>query len=71
MNVRIFALGGAILVVSGILQVLVRPRAPNEKPADRFMNRSVLRAVLFVVVGLFAILVGMGVIPVTWASSPG
>jgi uncharacterized membrane protein len=71
MNVRIFALGGAILIVSGILQVLVRPRAPKEKAAERFINRSVLRAVLFVLVGVVAVLVGMGVIPVAWASAAG
>jgi hypothetical protein len=71
MSLRVFVLGGLILVVSGILQVLVRPRAANEGRAARFLNRAALRAVLFVVVGLLAILVGLGVIPVAWATAAG
>jgi hypothetical protein len=71
MNLRVFALGGVILIVSGILQVLVRPRAANEGAAGRFLNRAALRAVLFVVVGLLAILVGLGVVPVGWATAAG
>ena len=73
MNLRIFALGGFILIATGILQVLVRPRAANERALGRVLNRSALRAVFFVIVGVLAVLVGLGVIPVGWgaAAPPG
>ena len=63
MSLRIFILGGIILIVSGILQALVRPRAPRESPAQRLVNAATVRAAFFVLVGLVAILVGLGVIP--------
>ena len=70
MNLRIFVLGGIILIVSGVIQVLVRPRPARETPLDRYLNRSALRAVLFVAVGVLAVLIGLGVIPVGWGAPP-
>jgi hypothetical protein len=63
MKLGVFILGGIILIASGILQVVVRPRASNEKGLVRFINGSVVRAVMFVTVGVLAVLVGLGVIP--------
>jgi hypothetical protein len=63
MKLGVFILGGIILIGSGILQVVVRPRASNEKGPARFINGAVVRAVMFVTVGVLAVLVGLGVIP--------
>ena len=63
MKLGVFILGGIILIASGILQVVVRPRAPDEKAPARFINGATIRAVMFVTVGILAVLVGAGVIP--------
>ena len=63
MSLKFFVLCGAILVLSGGLQVLVRPRAPNETGLARVLNGATVRALVFVSVGVLAILVGLGVIP--------
>ena len=63
MKLGMFIFGGAILIISGVLQALVRPRKPNESPAERLVNGATVRAVFFVVMGLLAILVGARVIP--------
>jgi uncharacterized membrane protein len=63
MNLFVFVFGGVILMISGVLQALVRPRKPNETPAQRLVNGATIRAVFFVVMGLMAILVGARVIP--------
>jgi hypothetical protein len=63
-NLKFFIVGGAILIISGVAQVLVRPRKTSESPAMRYLNGSVVRAVLFVTVGVLAIMVGMGAIPI-------
>jgi hypothetical protein len=63
MKLTVFILGGVVLIVSGVLQALVRPRAPNETPLQRVVNAATVRAVFFVTVGLLAILVGTGVLP--------
>ena len=63
MNLGIFIFGGAVLVISGILQALVRPRRPSETPAERIINGANLRGVFFVVVGVLTILVGARVVP--------
>ncbi len=63
-SLKFFIIGGAILILSGVAQVLVRPRKTNESPAMRYLSGSVIRAVLFVTVGVLAIMVGMGAIPI-------
>jgi hypothetical protein len=63
MNLFVFVFGGVVLMISGVLQALVRPRKPNETPAQRLVNGATVRAVFFVVMGLVAILVGARVIP--------
>jgi hypothetical protein len=63
MNLFVFVFGGVVLMISGVLQALVRPRKPNETPAQRLVNGATVRAVFFVVMGLLAILVGARVIP--------
>ena len=63
MKLGMFIFGGVVLMVSGVLQALVRPRKPNETPAEKLVNAATVRAVFFVVMGVLAILVGARVIP--------
>lgn len=64
MRLGIFIFGGVILVVSGVLQAFVRPRRENETPLQRVINAATVRAAIFTIIGVAAILVGAGVIPV-------
>ena len=70
MKLGVFVLGGVILIASGLLQVVVRPRPTGEARPMRFLNGAVVRAVMFVTVGVFAILVGLGVIPLVQLAGP-
>lgn len=60
---KFFVISGAILMISGVAQVFVRPRKPGESAAQKILNGSVLRAVVFVTCGLLGVLIGLGVIP--------
>ena len=63
MNLGMFVLGGVILVAVGILQALVRPRDARERSVTRYVNRATIRGAVFVVVGILAVLVGLGILP--------
>ena len=63
MKLGVFIFGGVVLMISGVLQALVRPRKPNETPTERLVNAATVRAVFFVVMGVLAILVGARVVP--------
>jgi hypothetical protein len=63
MKLTIFIFGGAVLMISGVLQAVVRPKKPNETPGERLVNAATVRAFFFCVMGLLAILVGLRVIP--------
>ena len=56
-----FALGGVILMLTGVLQAVVRPRRPGE---HRLANRGTVFALFCVLVGLAAVLLGTGHLPV-------
>jgi hypothetical protein len=60
---KFFVISGVILVLSGLAQVFVRPRKANESVAQKLLNGSVLRAVIFVSFGVLAVMLGSGVIP--------
>lgn len=60
---KFFLMGGVVLIVSGLLQLLVRPRNPKEKGLARLINASTVRLVMFVSVGVLAVLVGGGYVP--------
>jgi hypothetical protein len=60
---KFFVIGGLVLVASGVGQWLVRARKPNETPAEMWGNRATLKMVVFVSVGVFFTLLGIGVIP--------
>jgi hypothetical protein len=59
---RFFIVGGVVLVLSGLLQVAVRPRKGSE---HKVLNRGTVWAAFCVAVGVAAILVGAGVVPVS------
>lgn len=59
-SLKFFAIGGVILILSGVMQFFVRPRKAGEHP---YLNRGAIWAAFCVAVGLAAILVGAGVIP--------
>jgi hypothetical protein len=63
-SLKFFIIGGAILIISGVAQALVRPRQPKESAASRYLNGSMVRTVMFVIVGVLAIMVGTGTIPI-------
>jgi hypothetical protein len=56
-----FVLGGVVLMLSGVLQAVVRPRKGTE---NRFVNRGTVWAVVCVLVGLGAVLIGTGFMPI-------
>jgi hypothetical protein len=58
-----FLVSGIVLCVSGILQAFVRPRGAKENALSRIVNGATIRAVVFVMVGVVAILAGAGVVP--------
>jgi hypothetical protein len=61
---KFFLFGGAILIAIAALQILTRPRAKAEAGGrKRPFDVTTVRSVLFVTVGVLAILVGAGVIP--------
>lgn len=64
MGLKFFVLGGAVLIASGVLQALVRPRPPGERGLARVLNAGTLRALVFVSAGVLAILVGLGEVPI-------
>jgi hypothetical protein len=63
MSLAVFVLGGAILIAAGLLQLFVRPPAAERARGRAGFDASLVRLVLFVTVGILAVLVGLGVIP--------
>jgi hypothetical protein len=58
---KFFIFGGAILIATAALQVLLRPK--NKERRTPLFDAGNLRVFLFVSVGVLAILVGAGVVP--------
>jgi hypothetical protein len=64
-GLKFFLFGGAVLLVVAALELLVRPRDPRQVGMQRYLNMGMVRTALFVIVGVLAILVGVGVVPIT------
>jgi uncharacterized membrane protein YfcA len=60
---KFFAICSVILIVTGVMQVQVRPRTERETPAERWVNRATITALVSVIVGILGLLLGFGVIP--------
>ena len=56
---KFFIFSGALLVVIAVLQTLMRRREKGARPFDA----ATLRVLLFLTVGVLAILAGAGVLP--------
>jgi hypothetical protein len=60
---KFFIISSVILILSGVAQVFVRPRKPNESLAEKVLNRATLTAVISVAIGIAGLLLGLGVLP--------
>ena len=60
---KFFVISSVILILSGVAQVFVRPRKPNESIAEKILNRATLTAVVSVTIGIAGLLLGLGVLP--------
>jgi len=58
---KFFVVCSAILILSGVAQVFVRPRAANETLLQKLINRATITAVVTVSVGIYGLLLGLGV----------
>jgi len=60
-NLGFFLAGGVILILTGALQLMIRPRKPGE---HRWLNRGTLWAGFLMTVGLGTVLFAAGLLPV-------
>jgi hypothetical protein len=60
---KFFILSSVILILSGVAQVFVRPRKPNESVAEKILNRATITAAISVTIGIAGLLLGLGVLP--------
>ncbi len=60
---RFFLFGGALLIFIAIVQLRLRRRAKDSTSSRTPIDANVVRMILFGVVGVLAILIGAGVIP--------
>jgi hypothetical protein len=60
---KFFVICSVILIMTGVAQVLVRPRKPNETLAEKIINRATITALLAVSMGVLGLLLGLGVLP--------
>jgi hypothetical protein len=59
---KFFVICSAILILSGVAQVFVRPRAPNETLAQKLINRATITALVSVGFGVYGLLLGLGIV---------
>ena len=59
---KFFVISSVILILTGVGQVLVRPRKPGETMAEKLVNRATLTAFVSLVIGVAGILLGLGVL---------
>jgi hypothetical protein len=62
---KFFLIGGGILIATAVLQFLTRPRPKDKVRPVRLLDATMLKVVLFVSVGILAILLGTGIIPMS------
>lgn len=60
---KFFVVSSVILILSGVAQAFVRPRAPHETLAAKILNRATLTAIISVALGTAGLLIGLGVVP--------
>jgi hypothetical protein len=62
---KFFLIGGAILIATAAVQFLIRPRPKDKARSLSLLDATTIKVVLFVLVGILAILVGTGTIPIS------
>jgi hypothetical protein len=60
---KFFVISSVILILTGVGQVLVRPRKANETLAEKVVNRATLTALVSLAIGVAGLLLGLGVLP--------
>jgi hypothetical protein len=60
---KFFVISSVILIITGVMQVLVRPRKERETMAERLINRATITAFVSLIVGILGLLLGLGIIP--------
>jgi hypothetical protein len=60
---KFFVICSVILLLTGVGQLLVRPRKDKETLADKLINRSTITALLSLGIGVLGLLLGLGVLP--------
>jgi len=58
---RFLVICSIILIIAGVSQVFVRPRADDETPLQKIINRSTITALVTVAFGIAGLLYGFGV----------
>ena len=59
---KFFVISSVILILTGVGQVLVRPRKPGETMAEKLVNRATLTAFVSLLIGVAGVLLGLGVL---------
>lgn len=60
---RFFLFGGAILIAIALLQLRLRRRSQEPGTRRNAVDATVVRVVLFAAIGVVAMLIGAGIIP--------
>ena len=59
---KFYVVASIILILSGVAQVFVRPRRPNETTLEKVINRSTITAFFSLLFGVLGLLLGLGVL---------
>ncbi len=62
-GLKFFVVAGVILMLAGGLLFLMRPRRSGEVGLARWLNRGTVWALFCVLIGILAVLIGTGVLP--------
>ena len=60
---KFFIISSVILILTGVGQLLVRPRKEKETLAEKIVNRATLTALISLAIGVAGLLLGLGVLP--------
>jgi hypothetical protein len=58
---RFLIICSVILIIAGVAQVFVRPRAEKETPLQKVVNRATITALISMAFGIAGLLYGLGV----------
>ena len=59
---KFYIICSVILILTGVAQVFVRPRRPNETLPEKIINRATITALISLAFGVVGLLLGLGVI---------